>query len=152
MIAHMSEAKVVLKNDETVTLFCVSSTHCWNSEYDWTCDAEPTGVSSPVLYAKRPGNYQCVVTLHSEVCISGKIEVVQGEILVCVHYVPVDCLLSSLLHTEEISDSSKGRKKTAKAGVLVPDSGVSDRIEGETLVCVHCIPVALITTSYRRDQ
>ena len=93
MIAHMSEAKVVLKNDETVTLFCVSSTHCRNSEYDRTCDAEPTGVSSPVLYAKRPGNYQCVVTLHSEMCISGKIEVVQGEILVCVHYVPVDCLL-----------------------------------------------------------
>ena len=40
-----------------------------------------------------PGNYQCVVTLHSEVCIFGKIEVVQGEILVCV------CTLFAIITT-----------------------------------------------------
>ena len=88
VIAHQSESKVLLKKDEVVTLFCVSSTHCWMSEYDWTCNAEPTGVSSLVLYAKLPGHYQCVVTLKStsEVCISDKIEVLEGKMLLYMQY------------------------------------------------------------------
>ena len=63
-----------------MTLFCISSTHCWTSEYEWTCEADPTGVSGPVLYVKRPGYYQCIVTLQSPsaTCTSHQIEVVEG--------------------------------------------------------------------------
>ena len=80
VIVHQSEGTFVLPEDQVITLFCISSTHCWDSQYEWMCDTVPTGVSSPVLYVKRPGLYQCIVTLQAASCTSKEIEVVEGEI------------------------------------------------------------------------
>ena len=75
VVVHQSNSRLPLVPNKITVLFCISSTHCFASEYEWMCEALPTGVSSPVLYATRAGHYQCTVTLEStgETCFSGQI-------------------------------------------------------------------------------
>ena len=60
-VVHQSETRVSFTPPSTA-IFCIASSHSCAFEYDWTCEADPTGVSSPVIYAARPGVYQCEVT------------------------------------------------------------------------------------------
>ena len=88
-VLHQSELKKTLRSHEVVPIFCVSSTHSFQTEYEWTCDAGTIGVSSPVLYVTKAGVYQCLITdEEGKTCASQNVEVVSGlhNIIMCTHF------------------------------------------------------------------
>ena len=42
-------------------LYCIASSHNFDTTYTWKIAFGTVGINSPVLYAKLPGVYQCTV-------------------------------------------------------------------------------------------
>ena len=62
-VPHRSDPVIIMHSGDCIlTIFCLASNHTIKTSYEWTCNGVTVGVCSPVLYATKPGIYQCVVT------------------------------------------------------------------------------------------